>query len=156
MNKCLYDYYVINKAHRALRAKVDRELSAEYSALGLCDSERMARRFEYLSSLETPHIHPDEKIVFMRTVANIPDIYTEEEWAQIKKEHYIHELGYVSNLSPEYAKTISEGLLARREGADEYQKRIIDSIIALSDRYLEEAKRMGKAAFFAPCALILP
>ena len=144
MNKNLYDYYVINKEHRALRGRVEKELCVEYSTLGLSDSERMTRRFEYLSSLEVPHIHPEEKIVFMRTVANIPDIYTKEEWAAIKAEHYIHELGYVSNLSPEYAKTIESGLLARRENADEYQKRVIDSIIALADRYLEEAKRMGR------------
>ena len=144
MNRDLYAYYVIDKAHRALRHKVERDLSAEYSALSLCDSERMTRRFEYLSSLEVPHIRPEEKIVFMRTVANLPDVYTLDEWAEIKKEHYVHELGYVSNLSPEYARTISEGLLARRKEADEYQKRMIDSIIALSDKYLEEAKRLGR------------
>ena len=38
----------------------------------------MTRRFEYLSSLEIPHIHEDEKIVLMRTVANLPDVYTAE------------------------------------------------------------------------------
>lgn len=145
MNKILYDYYVINKEHRNLRFKVDNELSSEYSDLGLCSSERMTRRFELLSSLEVPHIHPEEKIVFMRTVANLPDVYTDREWEDIRKEHYIHELGYVSNLSPEYEKTISVGLLARRESADEYQKRVIDSIIALSDKYLEEAKKTGRS-----------
>ena len=35
----------------------------------------MTRRFEYLSSLEVPHIHNGEKIVLMRTVANLPDVY---------------------------------------------------------------------------------
>ncbi len=144
MNKELYNYYVIDKKHRALRSRVEGELCVDYSSEGLCDSERMTRRFEYLSSLEVPHIHPEEKIVFMRTVANLPDIYTEAEWADIKAEHYIHELGYVSNLSPEYARTISVGLLARREEANEYQKRIIDSIISLSDRYLKEAERLGR------------
>ena len=77
----------------------------------------MTRRFEYLSSLEIPHIHKDEKIVLMRTVANLPDVYTEAEWAEIRKGHYIHELGYVSNLSPNYATTISKGLLEVRESA---------------------------------------
>ena len=50
----------------------------------------MTRRFEYLSSLEAPHIHNDEKIVLMRTVANLPDVYTVDEWTEIRKNHYIH------------------------------------------------------------------
>lgn len=144
MNKELYKYYVTDRAHRELRAPVERNLGEEYSALGLSGEERMARRFEYITSLEVPHIHPEEKIVLMRTAANLPDVYTEAEWAEIKKEHYIHELGYVSNLSPNYSKIIAEGLLAVRESADEYQKRMIDAIIALCDRYRAEAERQGR------------
>ena len=64
--------------------------------------------------------------------------------ADIRRDHYVHELGYVSNLSPDYEKTISEGLLARREGATSSQKRVIDAIIGLCDRYKEEAARMGR------------
>lgn len=144
MNNALYRYYIIEKKHRELRTHNARELAQEYSAAGLSSAERMVRRFEYISSLEVPHIHPEEKIVFMRTVPKLPDVYTEEEWGEIRKDHYVHELGYVSNLSPNYEKTIAEGLLARRETADDYQKRVIDAAIALSDRYRDEAARMGK------------
>ena len=70
---------------------------------------------------------------------------TEDEWAEIKSKHYIHELGYVSNLSPDYATTISKGLLAVRETANEYQVRMIDAIINLCDRYKAEAEKMGRA-----------
>lgn len=104
----------------------------------------MTRRFELLSSLETPVLLLNGKICFMRTVKNIPDIFTEEEWADIKAKHYIHELGYMSNLSPDYEGVIKDGLLKRRETADEYGKRVIDAIIRLSDRYKEEAKKHGK------------
>ena len=145
MKKELYDYYIIDRVNRGLRKTVGKDLGAEYSALGLSGEERMTRRFEYLSSLETPHIHKDEQIVLMRTVANLPDVYTAEEWAEIKKDHYIHELGYVSNLSPNYATTISKGLLAVRATANEYQVRMIDAIIDLCDRYKEEARRMGRS-----------
>ena len=144
MNRELYKYYVIDRTHRDERVRVERELGREYSAEGLCGEERMTRRFEYLSSLEKPVIHPLEQIVFRRTVANLPDVYTPEEWESIRAEHYIHELGYVSNLSPDYATTIATGLLARRESADPYQVRMIDAIIALSDRYLEAARAMGR------------
>ena len=145
MKKELYDYYIIDRVNRGLRKTVGKDLGAEYSALGLSGEERMTRRFEYLSSLEVPHIHKDEQIVLMRTVANLPDVYTADEWAEIKKDHYIHELGYVSNLSPNYATTISKGLLAVRATANEYQVRMIDAIIDLCDRYKEEARRMGRA-----------
>lgn len=144
MNKELYKYYVLDRSHRELRRPVGEKLGEVYAAEGLCGEERMTRRFEYLSGLETPVIHPLEKIVFMRTVADLPDVYTESEWKEIRKEHYIHELGYVSNLSPDYATTISTGLLARRESADGYQQRMIDAIIALSDRYKAEAEKMGR------------
>jgi len=144
MNQKLYQYYVIDRIHRTLRKPCDRALGAEYAALGLDAEERMVRRFEYLSSLETPRIHPEEKIVLTRTVENLPDVLTEDEWAELRKDHYIHELGYVSNLSPDYEKTIASGLLARREGATDAQKRVIDAIIGLCDRYLELAKKEGR------------
>ncbi len=110
----------------------------------LSPKERMTRRFELLCAAEDAVILPDEKICFMRTVKEIPDCFTEDEWAQIKAEHYIHELGYMSNLSPDYEGVISDGLLKRREAADEYGKRAIDAIIALSDRYRKEALVQGR------------
>lgn len=67
---------------------------------------------------------PDEKICFIRTVKEIPDCFTETEWEEIKKEHFIHELGYMSNLSPNYERVIAGGLLSEYDKADEYGKRI--------------------------------
>ncbi len=142
-NQELYQYYVLDRSHHALRFSVD-EVAEDFSKAGLSPEERMCRRFERLASMEIPHVRPFEKIVMTRTVKNIPDCFTEEEWKEIKKEHYIHELGYVSNLSPNYEKTIAEGLLSRREGANEYQKREIDALIDLCDRYREEAKKCGR------------
>ena len=144
MRQSLYQYYMLDRLHHALRRNSDLELGSEYAALNVSPEERMVRRFETLSAMETPHIHPEEQIVLMRTVKDIPDIFTADEWAKIKENHHIHELGYVSNLSPNYQTTIAKGLLARRENADSYQKRMIDAIIALCDRYREEAERMGK------------
>ena len=104
MKKNLYNYYIIDRVNRGMRINVECDLGTEYSKLGLSGEERMTRRFEYLSSLETPHIHNDEKIVLMRTVANLPDVYTKAEWAEIKKEHYIHELGYISNINVNFER----------------------------------------------------
>ncbi|MBQ9354711.1 MAG: hypothetical protein IJT84_03395, partial [Clostridia bacterium] len=144
MDKKLYDY-IVNKGHHKYRHTVDWNLGEEYANKGLSAIERMADRFERMCNEEKAIILENEQIVFLRTVSNLPDCFTEKEWAEIKSKHYIHELGYLSNLSPNYYDTISVGLLAKRETADEFGKRAIDNIIMLSDKYLEEAKKQGRA-----------
>ena len=104
----------------------------------------MADRFERLCNEEKPVIFDKQKICFIRTVSNLPQIFTENEWKEINEKHYIHELGFMSNLSPNYYDTISKGLLEKRKTADEYGKRAIDNIIMLSDKYLKEAKKQGR------------
>jgi len=141
----LLDYIVSKKHHQFRRDHAEYVcIAEEYKKLGLSPKERMTRRFELLSSLETPVFLPDEKICFMRTVKTIPDCFTSDEWDDIKSKHFIHELGYMSNLSPNYEDAIKYGLLAKRESADEYGKRIIDCILDLTDRYREEALKQGK------------
>jgi len=144
MNKELYDFYVIDRKHHAFRRECGIDFAAEFSARGLSPVERMTERFERLLAMEEPHINAGEKIVLVRTVKNIPDCFTEDEWKEIKSRHFIHELGYISNLSPNYAKVIEKGLLYFRDGADEYGKRAIDAVIGFCDRYREEALRLGR------------
>ncbi len=143
MNNNLYNF-IVNKEHHRYRHTVDWDLGEEYSKKGLSPMERMADRFERMMKEEKAVILPDEKIVYLRTVANLPDCFTEKEWEELRQKYYIHELGYISNFSPNYYDTISVGLLKRREEADEYGKRAIDNIIDLADKYLEEAKRQGR------------
>ena len=134
----LYDY-VLNKEHHKFRKNVELVFDK-----GASDIERMTYRFEELCRAEEPVILDGEQICFIRTVKNIPDIYTEDEWAKIKSEHFVHELGYMSNLSPDYENVIKSGLLALRENADEYGKRSIDAIIGLADRYKAKAEEIGR------------
>ncbi len=143
MDKLLYNF-IINKQHHQYRHKVNWNLGEEYSKKGFLPMERMANRFERMCNEEKAVILPNEKIVFLRTVSNLPDVFTEKEWEDLKAKYYIHELGYISNLSPNYYDAISAGLLKMREEADEYGKRAIDNIIALSDKYLEEAKKQQR------------
>ena len=145
MYQKLYDY-VISKKHHAFRKDFPEyeNLSETFAKEGLSPIERMTRRFEIFSKLETPVLLEGEKICFMRTVKHVPDCFTEAEWAEFKEKYHIHELGYMSNLSPNYNKAIANGLLALRETADSYGQRIIDAIIDLSDRYQAEAERQGK------------
>ena len=143
MSQKLLDY-ILAKKHHALREDYTENLSEIYKEAGMTPEERMADRFERLCKAQKPHILPDEQICFVRTTKQIPDCFTEDEWKEIKSKHFIHELGYISNLSPDYEKAIKNGLLALRETADQYGKRAIDNIIALSARYREEALRVGR------------
>lgn len=136
--------YILAKKHHAFRVDYTEYLSEIYSKAGMTPEERMADRFERLTKAQTPHILPGEQIVFLRTTKQIPDCFTEDEWKEIKSKHFIHELGYISNVSPDYEKAIKNGLLALKETADVYGKRAIDNIIALSDRYREEAVKVGR------------
>lgn len=142
MNELLH--YIVSKRHHQFRHTVDWNLGEEYSRAGLSPVERMTDRFERLCREEKPVLLPNEKICFMRTVSNIPDCFTQQEWEDIKSKHYIHELGYMSNLSPDYEKVIANGLLEYRKTADQYSCRAIDAIIDLADRYKAEAQAQGK------------
>lgn len=144
MNKELYNFYVIDREHRRHRRECGVDFASEFSARGLSPSERMIERFERLLAMETPMINAGERIVLVRTVKDIPDCFTEGEWAEIKSKHFIHELGYNSNLCPDYAKVIEKGLLFFRKSADGYGRRAIDAVIGLCDRYREEATRLGR------------
>ena len=101
MNKNLYKL-IVEKKHHIFRHTVDWNLAQEYATKKLSPVERMADRFERLCNEEKAVILEGEQIVFLRTVSNIPTIFTESEWAEIKAKHYIHELGFMSNLSPNY------------------------------------------------------
>ena len=107
MDKNLYNY-IVNKKHHQYRKEMELNFDENMSPI-----ERMTYRFEKLSEAETPILLENEKICFLRTIKNIPDIFSEDEWKDIKEKHYIHELGYMSNLSPDYEGTIKVGLLEK-------------------------------------------
>lgn len=144
-NKSTVFNFILNKQHHKFRHSVEWDLAREYAQQKLSPVERIADRFERLCREEQAIILEGEQIVFLRTVSNLPEIFTHDEWAEIKENHYIHELGFMSNLSPNYYDTISLGLLEKRKQADEYGKRAIDNILMLSDKYLEEAKKQQRA-----------
>lgn len=143
MNRQLYDDVVKNKIQRKTRYKVS-ALCDEYSSLGLSAEERMTRRFELLCSLEKPIILDSQRIVFIRGCENIPDVFTANEWEEIRKEHFIHELGYRSNLTIDYEGVLKSGLLAIRERSDLHSKRSIDALLSLCEKYRLYALSIGR------------
>ena len=151
MDKNFYEF-IVNKEHHKFRHTVDWNLAEEYAHKRLSAIERMADRFQRLCEEETAVILENEQIVFLRTVSNLPAIFTDCERDEIKSKHYIHELGFMSNLSPNYYDTISVGLLKKRETADIYGKRAIDNIIkrtVFSLNHIDNIFKYTNGYFFA-------
>lgn len=145
MNEALYQM-IRNRNHHTCRQAPVAPLAEEYARAALSPIERMTRRFETLCGMEKPVIlDPGEMIVFVRTVPNLPDIFTEEEWSERRANHHIHENGYLSNLSPDYAAVIAKGLDAVSEESDSPEtKRAIAALCDLSDRYRDYARVIGR------------
>ena len=128
MNQALYDY-ITSRRQRELRTTTLPDLSGEYAARVLSPRARMSDRFVRLMDAETPHILPGQKIVFLRTVNRPYDCFTDAEWEDIRRKHFIHELGYISNICPDHGFLLKTGLLAARDFADEYGRADIDALL---------------------------
>lgn len=146
--------YLLEKKHHALR-KGDVVDPSLFRRTGAADHTRTALRLQALLAAETPVLLPGERIALTRTVSAPGMIYDENEWAAIKARHYIHELGNVSNLSPDYGRLIGEGLLCQLEKIDkletpekrEYYESMRLSIRAALDlfaRYAAYARAEGR------------
>lgn len=158
--------YVLKKKHHSFRQNIDKSVITDFTASlkdkKLTDIERARERLTWALENEIPVILEGEKIVFTRTIPTIPEIFTPDEWKEIKQKHFIHELGRVFNLSSNYSYTISVGLEHRRkEIEDAISKhasmnnpegvlflkavlRSIDDIETLADRYGKEALKIGR------------
>lgn len=104
-----------SKEQEHFRKQIEFPPAEQLQKAGLTPIQRKSLRLKQVLAAETPVILPEEKIVYLRTVKNLPPIFTEKEWEKIKATHFIHESGHVSNLSPDYATTISHGLLWQKE-----------------------------------------
>lgn len=158
------------KKHHQFRQNIETtELKAFTQSLKeqeLSDVLKSQKRLSWVLTKETPIILPEEKIVFTRTVCQIPEIFTDEEWNSLKEEHYIHELGRVCNISSNYEYTIEVGLETRK---NEIYKALIkhkeignesgiiflqtvlqaiDDVLNLTDRYATLALNTGRSDLY--------
>ncbi len=160
-NRNLYEQ-VLSKEHHKFRKCFDMSVASDFQNKNIAPVTRMAMRLKDLYSQENAVILDGQRIVFIRTVTDVPSIFTDAEFDEIKSKHYIHELGYISNLCGDFGKVISTGLDKIKENA---QKRLtqaiaendadgklfleavisqIDSVYMLCDKYIDEAKRLGR------------
>ncbi len=141
--------YQWERKHHAQRMNVPAGIEDAYRKQDLSDAMRTAVRMQKALAAEKPFLFPEEVFAFTRTIPNLPSIFSEEEWTKIKAEHYIHEMGTISNLSPDYEKVIASGLVSIREklgDGDEHRAMAmsIDAVLDLTKRYAEEAEKQGR------------
>ena len=143
--------YQWEKKHHAARRSPVEEQDLPYRDAALSDDARVALRLRMALALETPYLFDGEIIAMTRTVPNLPFVFDEAEWADIRAGHYIHELGNVSNLSPDYGRVIAGGLLALRARLGDAQEHeamrtAIDAVLDLTRRYEAAARAAGDEA----------
>lgn len=144
--------FITNKWHHALRSSITASPAA-YRDVSLPDHRRSAVRMQMQLAAEAPAFLPKERIAFVRTVPSLPPVLSEEEWEQIRKTHFVHESGALSNLSADWGSVIASGLLSVREKlsaqGDAYDawresaRMSIDAVLDISRRYAAAAAQQG-------------
>ena len=118
-------------------------LAERFSAESIPPVERSARMLKALLDAETPIILEGEKIVATRTISRIPSVFTQEEWADIRAKHTLHERGTVSNISPDYEGILRDGLGKRKA---EVTARLEDPTLTAEQKLFLQAARESIAA----------
>ena len=136
----LKDFF-FEKGHHCVRRTPESlgldKLCEKYAAEGVPAQMRAALLFEAMTSAEDPVIFEGEQIVSTRTITRVPSYFTEEEWSELKANHYLHENGMLSNISPNFSDAIAEGLEQRK-------KRFTERMLTADDEgklFLESAVR---------------
>ena len=143
-----------NRVHHQARRALSEDMPLPYRDAALSDVSRSALRMQLALEMETPYLFEGEIIAFTRTVPNLPFLFSQAEWDKISAAHFIHEMGNVSNLSPDYGKVIGSGLLAIRDtlgGSEEHKamRMAIDALLHLTARYEKAARDAGDDALAA-------
>jgi formate C-acetyltransferase len=151
--------FLLDKKHLLQRHGGMPYISA-YRDPALSAAKRSAMRLSVHLAAEQPVIYPFERIVFTRTQSTLPMIYSPEEWEKLRAGRFIHELGNVCNLSPDYGKILDGGLQTQIFAIEKAKERFhgdadkldeltamqssIDALLNLVSRYEALARILGQ------------
>ena len=161
-----------DKEQAKFRRDVDwKPLLERFVAEGIGDEARARIGLEEMLKAETPAFMDGERLAFLRTVRQIPDLHTDAEMdARRTAGTAFGERGVVFNLTADFGPTIRDGLGARlgeidarlakcraegdAEGVDflENARLSVEAVLGLVDRYRVEAERRGLAEIAATLA----
>jgi pyruvate-formate lyase len=147
--------------HYSLRTAPVPDLISECQRENLTWTQRSARRTRRMCEAEMPVILPAERILFTRTIAEIPAVFSAEEYEQITSGCTLHELGPISNICADWGRVLDNGLSNRREKALAARQRwsadpdkvefidcaieTIDAVMGLAQRYSLAAHNAGRS-----------
>ncbi len=151
---------VRNGDHRVRRCRAQVDLLAECERQDLSWIRRSARLTRRMCEAEQVVIGPDERIVFTRTIQQVPALYSPSDWKALTAGRKLHELGPISNICADWGMILSQGLLGRRAVAEATRARrvsdpaaaefldcaveTIDAVLALAERYAQAARDQGR------------
>ncbi len=146
--------------HHKIRKVFPVELLKEYDYKDFSPTRKSALLTKVMCEAETPYIGSDENIVFTRTIKNLPNLYSKDEWDNLFGSLTLHELGPISNVCVDWEILLSQGLLKRKTIANQslikYNKDniakeflesailTIDSVLSLTKKYSQEAKTLNR------------
>jgi pyruvate-formate lyase len=146
------------KEQHSLRTTPAPDLISECQKENLTWTQRSARLTRRMCEAEIPVILPDERILFTRTIVEIPPLFSPTEYEQITHGYTLHELGPISNICADWGRVLEDGLMARREkalatrqrwSAEPFKVEFIDCAIETIDAVLALAQRYSQAAYAA-------
>lgn len=149
--------HILEKQHATLRRDAAWTLAERFNHEGVAPERRAAEGLRAMLAAEQPAFLPGERIAFLRTVKQIPDLYTPDEMKALRGNAVYHEKGCVFNISPDYATTIRAGLDARRaeiaarlrraeEERDDAAVEFLTAALSGVDAVLDLAERYRAAA----------
>ncbi len=152
-----------DKEQRKFRRDVDwKPLLERFIAEGTSDEARARMGLVEMLAAETPAFMEGERIAFLRTVRQIPDLHSDEEMDERRRNGTAFgEKGVVFNLTADFGPAIHDGLGARlgaidarlakcREEGDaegveflENARLSVLAVLDLAERYRAEAEKRG-------------
>ena len=163
-----------DKEQRIFRRDVDwKALLDRFIREGVGDMERARIGLEEMLKAERPEFMDGERIAFLRTVKQIPDLHSDDEMdARRAQGVAFGEKGVVFNITADFGSAIRDGLGARldemrerlircREEADaegvEFLENAIlsvEAVLGLVERYRAEAEKRGLSDIAATLAKV--
>ena len=152
-----------DKEHRTFRRDVDwKPLLDRFIDEGVGDMERARIGLQEMLNAETPAFMDGERIAFLRTVKQIPDLHSDKEMDDRRAQGIAFgEKGVVFNITADFESAIRDGLGTRldemrarlircreesdAEGLEFLENAIlsVEAVLGLVERYRAEAERRG-------------
>ena len=138
-----------DKEQKKFRRDVDwKPLLDRFVAKGMSDMVRARIGLEEMLKAETPAFMDGERLAFLRTVKQIPELHTEAEMAARRAAGTAFgEKGVIFNITADFAPTIRDGLGARLGEMEARLSRCRAECDAEGVEFLENAMLSVKAVF---------